>query len=435
MIYGLDQNILQSPISLILSIILSLGVINFGTLIQKLAIEKFKIIDFKVNIFFSPIIGIYFLIYPLYLVLILELEAIFFIKLTTYILLFLGLIELFKIKKNIFKIDAKNFENKFSFFSIIVLIFLLFLISASPITHADAVDYHFLGAINLIQLGHFHKEILPMHNNLVSLGEIILSLGLVIKAEQFGSIIQTISLLALIPFFYKKKNIFLILILACPITFFLVSSSKPQLIFCISTFLIFIFLSEFSNKFSKKKLKIIFPIIILILSINSLAKYSFILSSILLGTFLFYIMLKNKLVIYSILTSLVIFLITFFPFWVFRFENFDTSFFEILQSPLPINIYGYESLNNLLSGGTISILGILFPKDISKFSTTFGPLILLLPLITSKKILNYKIELSIICIFLFSVFIFGSNLPRFLFEGFLWACYLISKNTNFNFIF
>ena len=51
MIYGLDQNILQSPISLILSIILSLGVINFGTLIQKLAIEKFKIIDFKVNIF------------------------------------------------------------------------------------------------------------------------------------------------------------------------------------------------------------------------------------------------------------------------------------------------------------------------------------------------------------------------------------------------
>ena len=100
------------------------------------------------------------------------------------------------------------------------MIFLLFLISASPITHADAVDYHFLGAINLIQLGHFHKEILPMHNNLVSLGEIILSLGLVIKAEQFGSIIQTISLLALIPFFFKKKNIFLILILACPITFF-----------------------------------------------------------------------------------------------------------------------------------------------------------------------------------------------------------------------
>ena len=129
---------------------------------------------------------------------------------------------------------------------------------------------------------------------------------------------------------------------------------------------------------------------------------------------------------------MIIFLITFFPFWIFRFENFDTSFIDIIKSPLPINIYGYESLNNLLKGGTISILGVFIPKEIQTFSTSFGPLILLLPFIVSKKIFDYKIELSIICIFLFSVFIFGSNLPRFLFEGFLWACYLISKNTNFN---
>ena len=85
---------------------------------------------------------------------------------------------------------------------------MLFLISASPTTHADAVDYHFLGALNLLNFGHFHKEILPMHNNLVSLGEIIISLGLVFKAEQYGAIIQTISLLALIPLFNKKNNVF-----------------------------------------------------------------------------------------------------------------------------------------------------------------------------------------------------------------------------------
>ena len=59
-----------------------------------------------------------------------------------------------------------------------------------------------------------------MHNNLVSLGEIIISLGLVFKAEQYGAIIQTISLLALIPLFNKKNNVFLFLILICPITFF-----------------------------------------------------------------------------------------------------------------------------------------------------------------------------------------------------------------------
>ena len=99
MIYGLDQNIFQSPISLILSIFLSLGVFNLGTLIQKLVIEKFKIINSKVNIFFSPIIGIYILLYFLYLIFIFELGAIFFTKFTAYVLLFLGFIELFNIKK------------------------------------------------------------------------------------------------------------------------------------------------------------------------------------------------------------------------------------------------------------------------------------------------------------------------------------------------
>ena len=142
-------------------------------------------------------------------------------------------------------------------------------------------------------------------------------------------------------------------------------------------------------------------------------------------------MYKNRLLIFSILTLSIIILITFLPFWFFRFENFGTNFYEIIQSPLPINIYGYESLNNLLKSGTISILGVFFPKDFQSFSTTFGPLIFLFPFISSKNILNYRKELSIIFIFTIFVFIFGSNLPRFLFEGFLWLSYLISKNTNF----
>ena len=33
-------------------------------------------------------------------------------------------------------------------------------------------------------------------------------------------------------------------------------------------------------------------------------------------------------------------------------------------------------------------------------------------------------------VFFINVLIFGSNLPRFLFEGFLWLTYLVSKNTK-----
>ena len=145
------------------------------------------------------------------------------------------------------------------------------------------------GWLKSAQSGHFYKEILLMYNNLISLKEIMISAGLAVKAEQFVAMIQTVSLLALIPLFSGKKNIFLILILVCPITFFLVSSSKPQLIFCLSSLLIFILLINYSNKLSKKQLKFFFPLSIMILSLNSLAKYSFILSSVLLGTYFLYI--------------------------------------------------------------------------------------------------------------------------------------------------
>ena len=428
MLHGIEQNILQSPFSLLVSLILSLGVIKIGTIVQKIILKNLRFDLSSFNIFFSPIIGIYFLLFPLYLSLIVEFYATFFIKFTSYLLIILGIIQIFE-SKNIIQELKKNFEKTNPFFLVIFLIFLLFLISASPITHADSVDYHFFGALNLINFGHFQKEILPMHSNLVSIGEIIISLGLVLKAEQFGAIIQMLSLLSLIPLF-KNRNPFLLLVLACPITFFLVSSPKPQLIFCISTFLIFAYLNNFSNKITKEQLRKIFPIIIFILSINSLVKYSFLLSSSILGIYLMLLMYRNQLIIYSFFILFVITLFTFIPFWIFRFENFDTNIFDLMRSPLPINIYGYEKFHDLLKGGSISIINVFFPKNLETFSTTYGPLVLLFPFFVKKEILKFRIELFIIFVFFINVLIFGSNLPRFLFEGFLWLTYIISKNTN-----
>ena len=91
MTYGLEQNILQSPISLFLSFTLILGTINFGSIVQKYFIKKLKIKNFKVNIFLSPIIGTYSFLYPLYLIfLILELQASLFIKLVSIFFICFG---------------------------------------------------------------------------------------------------------------------------------------------------------------------------------------------------------------------------------------------------------------------------------------------------------------------------------------------------------
>ena len=172
----------------------------------------------------------------------------------------------------------------------------------------------------------------------------------------------------------------------CPITFFLISSPKPQLLFCISTFLIFFFLIEKANSLKINQLKIIFPLVILILSINSLSKYSFILSSVLIGAYFLSIMIKKKLIIHSLASILIVFTVTFLPNWLFRYENFDTQVFDLIKSPLPINIYGYSSFQDVLSGGSLKILRIFFPPSIQEFSTSYGPLLILF--MSDKNCLN-----------------------------------------------
>ncbi len=46
----------------------------------------------------------------------------------------------------------------------------------------------------------------------------------------------------------------------------------------------------------------------------------------------------------------------------------------------------------------------------------------------NKKFFEYKIPILIIFMFIIFTFLFGSALPRFLFEGYIWLVYLVSKN-------
>ncbi len=428
--YNIDENVLASPYSIIISILLCIGVFSLGNIIQYIVIKKNFLKDYKkINYFFSPVIGTYFLILFLYYIVIFEINSKLILTISSYFLIFLSffsfkkLIKFYKQIKN--QIDSNN---KVYIYLLVIIYSLHFFIAASPITHADAIDYHFSGSLNILKLGHFQKEILPMNNHLASLGDLIMSLGLAVKAEQFSNLIQFLSLVALIPFFIENKNklLFLIFILICPITFLLISSHKPQLLFCISSLLIFIFLIKYFSKFHSEDLKKIFPILMIVLSINSLAKFSFHLSSFLLVIYFFYLMYNKKLLKYSIFVSVVIFSFIYLPYLTFRYQYFDTGIIDLLSSPLPINLYGYQSHHDLLSGGKLNLLSIFFPIDILSITTTYGPLTIIIFLMINNRILKLKFPLFLVVVFLISVFVFGSNLQRFLFEGFIWSIFLIS---------
>ncbi len=430
MIYGIENYILNEPFSLIVSLILFLGIFLFGDLVIRISFSKFFKLSYKENyIFFSPIIGTYISIFIIYILINLGLGK-YSIKFFGYLFFLLGIINIFYLYKKIIIFFKKNNLNLNLIISLIIITFLgLWLMSLSPITHVDSLHYHVTGALNLLNHGNFQTEILPMDTNLVFIGEIILAIGFSLKAEQFGALIQFSSLLSLIPLFKNKKdnNYFILqLILITPITLFLVSSPKPQLLYSIASLLIFALLVNF-NKFSKYNLKIIFPIICLILALNGLVKYTFVLSSTLLGLYSLYLMQKRGLFLYSIMAVLVVFILTFLPSWYFRYFNFDTQFLDLILGPLPLNIYGYQGHHDLLSGGSISILGLLIPESFKHFTNSYGPILLISLFLINKKIASYKIPLFIIALFLGAVLIFGSNMPRFLFEGYIWFLYLISR--------
>ena len=442
MIYGIDQNVFSAPYSLIISIFLCLGVFNLGNIIQYLIIKKNFLKNYnKINYFFSPIIGTYFIVLFLYYFVIFEVNSNSIFIITSYLLLFLSFLSFKELTKIYHLIKFQLIKkNNFLIYLLLMIYIFYFMIAASPINHADAVDYHFLGSLNILNLGHFQKELLPMSSHLASLGDLVMSLGLALKAEQFSNLIQFLSLVSLVPFFIntEKRYFFLIFILICPITFVLISSHKPQLLFCISSLLIFIFLVRYFKKFNSDDLKKILPIILIVLCINSLAKYTFHLSALLLSLYFFYLMSKKKLLGYSIFVSIIVFSFLYLPYLNFRYQYFGTGFLDLIRSPLPINIHGFQSHHDLLSGGSLIFqdgkfifLNIFFPTNILDIMTTYGPLTILIFLMINSKILHYKIPTLLILVFLISVFVFGSNLQRFLFEGFLWLIFLISIIFNY----
>ncbi len=435
MIFGIDNNLAEPPFSLIISIILLFGVSNLGIFFQRLVLNKIGIKNNSDYYYYSPISGTYLLILLLYPLIIFGLSNVLFFKLISSIIFLFGILLILKFYK--FVIKNLYYIKKYIYDNLIICLglFGLFLFAASPITHADSLSYHTYGAINILYNGSFNFDLLPFEEKLVGVGEIIIALGFALGAEQFGALIQFSSLFALFPLFNRvriKKNLqdfFLYIILLTPITIFLVSSPKPQLMPAIASLLIFSYLFE---NLRKQKLNsfIIVSIIMIVLTINFLIKFSFIISSLILWLILIYRAYFAKYLLQVFLISIISFFIFVVPLFFLRYINFDTSIVQLFLGPFPINIYAYDVYNNLVSPNYASFWSLIFPESIGKISTFYGPSLLLVFFIKIKNIKNNKNFFLAVLFFFIIQYLVGSNLNRFFYEGYLWLIYLIS-NKNF----
>ena len=305
--------------------------------------------------------------------------------------------------------------------------------SLAPVNQADAIDYHMSVAQQILIDGKFPTTLFNTHHLLAGAGEILISVGLVFGAEQFGTLVQFSGLLSIVGIFLKhRKNnyIFILLAITIPVLVLLSSTPKPQLLPLATNFFIFSLLFFNPEKLFKHKnelyLIVIISIILLINSINS--KFSFLLSSSILYIYLLKFSLNKSFLKETILISIICALIFYFPFIIWKHLNYGGNLFSYILNPLPIHLEGIDNFRNYLLNykAEYSLIYSIVPKSIKLFTDAIGIGIIFFPLIF--KIKSNKFEIFFVIAFFIAVILFmGQASGRFFIEPYLWLLVFLSK--------
>ena len=432
---------LENPLlGAINSIILLLGFYQFGKILININILK-KIVNDASDIKYQSIlVSVNFFLLILYPLLIFNIFGKEILIVVSSFIFLLGIIRILIFLKKNFKINQHFFEKNLSFYLILFLILGYFLLSLAPVTNADSLDYHLFVGKYIFHNGEYPTDINYFSSRLAGAGEILTAIGLVFGSEQFGSLIQFSGILSIFGILKKKtKNkIFFLVILSSPVLVFLVSSLKPQLFHIASNALIFsLFIFPEKEKLQGNKdyiFKVIFSAVILTVSVQS--KFSFLLSSSMLGLLILYSSFFKKKIFSSLLIFFTFFTFFYLPILYWKVLTYGGNIIELFYSPVTTNIHGYWEFRSMLKnvGSAVSYLWIILPVDLKNLTQTlgFGSVLAIYALLNFKKNKKYE-SMVFVLSFLFVSYFIGQNTARFFLEPLIWFAIILSSVPNFTF--
>jgi len=445
----MDLYTYEAPFSLIVAYLILFSNYVLGHYI--LSIQKINVLLNKIsNLFFQKI-----LFGQLTLMIVLFIFIIFFDNAKFFYIVFyfinivccIHYIFFFFKKKKI--INLNFLENKnFHFYLFSFLILLFFLLSSSPITDADSLDYHFGAALNILKYDKFflNKEWFTLAQS--GRGEILIGYGLLLGSEQYSSLIQFSGLLSIcgilikiseINLIFKNKYFLSLIVITCPVLLFLVNSAKPQLFF--SACLLIAIALCFENNFNKNLLKI-FTLINILIFVAMTGKFSFQLSGFLIWclAFLRFVNLKN---LFQLLTiSILVFIIIYLPYIYWKWDQYGGNILSYFLNPLPIHLSGYNNFFEHIKApqgfGLNFPYFLLITNSLSRITETLGfsSLIFMFIIFCKKEKEAYQI-LLIIIIFTLVANSYSSPSARYFFDCLLWLAFcfkFIKRNIHLNFL-
>lgn len=436
--YGIENNLVNAPLSLILSILLFFGFFVLGNFLIR-ALNLNILLKNISNLYFqSPIIGIGFLSIFFYPIILFGFFNSLFIKLVAFFFIIIGFRIFFIFKYNFFKIQKYNLILALY----ILLIIGYFLLSLTPTTSADSLDYHSTVAMHILNFNNFPNDLEWFHARAAGPGETLIALGYSIGADQIGAMIQFSGILSIVGIilklsdFYKiKKNtyFFLIMFLSAPVLVFLSSTNKPQLV-NVGFTTIALTLIFFKKKFRLKEDLLLITFGLSLLALAVISKYSFALSASLIGLLYLRYSIINKIKVYFLLISVIVFSIIYLPSFIWKFNNFGGDLFSSMFLALPVNLYGYNSFMQSISscGYNCVPTWIFYPRNLQELTNFLGIGSILFFLIKIKRS-----DQNILLIFILLYFViglrFGQNNARFFIEPYIWTIlFLIYSKFEFN---
>ncbi len=418
-------------LNLLCSLVMICGFYEFGNIIIKKSFLK-KIIQPISSIKYQSIIvsGNVILIISYPIVLFFDQFSKIYLYSISFIILFFGIYKIFKITRKI-KINKINYENNnLKFILIYLSIFFYFLISTGPVTSADSLDYHLYVSKFISDNGIFPNSLNHFHTKLSGAGEILISLGLIVGAEQLGSILQFFGIISILGILKNKNNLnYFIIILGCPVLLFLVSSIKPQLFQIASTSLVFA-VTLFYHPKAKKETLLKYFFCFLILTICSQVKFSFMLSYFIIGSYIFYDSFNKRLLFKTILIFVITYLFIILPPTIWKTFAYDTYFLKLIINPFPIDKPGLDNFYNYLVNAGRSgdmILGIIFPDNLQTITNSLG-LGVFAYFILFRSIKKNIISIILISLFIIIGYLKGQPSSRFFLEPLVWILITLSKN-------
>ena len=419
--------------SLIFSLILFLGLYGIGELIFSNKQMQLIFLNTSVLKYQHILIAVNFLMFILFPIVLFFPYSKEVLNFFSIIIFLFGIWKFYFVVKK--KIQIKIQKINFEVIAFLLLLAGFFLITFSPVNHADSLDYHMSGAIHIFKTGKLPTGLENFHNLLVGSGEVFYSLGFFFGAEQFGTLIQFSGLLSLIGVLEKFKNknkvFFILLILSSPVLLFLATTPKPQLFHICSNAIIFVLL--FINLWSNKETKFFYLLLIIVVNIfliNSInAKFSFILSSFILYALLFIYALKKNFLLQSILASFILIFLFYlcFPYW--KSIIWGSNFLNYLTSPFPEHLEGVKFFKSYLVNYNrdTSLIYLFLPKSPGQFTDALGLGFLIFFYFFYRKEIIF-IYFSIIFFFFIMVsYLFGQPSSRFFLEIYIWSILLIAS--------